>query len=427
LQPFPLGAINKIENAQFMKIGILSQGFTGWGGGIDFIRYMLSYLDEEQKTNPDLHKTLFLPKDNFLEKLKKISYPVRNLLKQFKKRRALRWEKRPGFSSSYLQNTYKSFSKSTDIVLAGSNFNAQLRSAISAGSDVVFPCMDVPDKSFSLPWVGYLFDFQHRYYPEFFSKDEIQSRNNAFEEMLFKAQHIVVNGRAVINDAKLFYPEHTAKLHALPFCPCPMPHWLDMQLDVRGEYEITRPYFLVCNQFWKHKDHRTAFLAFKEYCDRGGNALLICTGSTDDFRFPEYFQEISHLINELNLIKKIRILGHIPKDDQISLMKNALSVIQPTLFEGGPGGGASYEAISLGIPVIASDIPINKEMNCGEITFFTAGNPTELANIMLKRGEAPPARLDNKALLAQGIERRKNAGIVLYNVFLEAIKDRRAN
>lgn len=407
-----------------MKIGILSQGFTGWGGGIDFIRYMLSYLDEEQKTNPDIHMTLFLPKDDFLEKLKKTSYPVRNLLSQLKKRKALRWEKRPGFSSGYLLNTYKEFAVSTDIVMSGSSLNAQLNSAISAKLDMVFPCMDVPDKSFSLPWVGYLFDFQHRYYPEFFSKDEIQSRNNAFEEMLFKAQHIVVNGRAVINDAKLFYPAHTAKLHALPFCPCPMPHWLDMQLEARGKYEITRPYFLICNQFWKHKDHRTAFLAFKEYCDRGGDALLICTGSTNDFRFPEYFQEISHLIDKLNLTKKIRILGHIPKDDQISLMKNALSVIQPTLFEGGPGGGASYEAISLGIPVIASDIPINKEMNCGEVTFFPAGDSLRLAEIMCECGEAPPSRADNSALLAQGLERRKNAGRVLYNVFLEAVNNK---
>ena len=36
--------------------------------------------------------------------------------------------------------------------------------------------------------------------------------------------------------------------------------------------------------------------------------------------------------------KKILILGVIPKDDQICLLKNTNVVIQPTSYEGGPGG-----------------------------------------------------------------------------------------
>ena len=72
---------------------------------------------------------------------------------------------------------------------------------------------------------------------------------------------------------------------------------------------------------------------------------------------------------------RIRILGLIPKYDQIQIMRGAVAVIQPTLFEGGPGGGAVYDAVSIGTPVILSDIPVNREVEAGRglIQFFRPG------------------------------------------------------
>jgi glycosyltransferase involved in cell wall biosynthesis len=133
--------------------------------------------------------------------------------------------------------------------------------------------------------------------------------------------------------------------------------------------------------------------------------------------------ELMELIRGLKVENKIRILGHIPKEDQISLMKNALGVVQPTLFEGGPGGGSASEAISLGVPVIASDIPINREMNCGKVTFFSAGNSSKLADVMLERGHDPYLRQDNASLLSEGMVRRKKAGRALKDIFNQAIEE----
>ena len=53
-------------------------------------------------------------------------------------------------------------------------------------------------------------------------------------------------------------------------------------------------------------------------------------------------------MDELGINDDVEIVGHIPKLDQIALLKNSIAVIQPTLFEGGPGGGSAYDAISLG-------------------------------------------------------------------------------
>ncbi len=411
------------ENQKPIKVGILSHGFTGWGGGIDFIRHMLSYLDEEQKSDSGLQKILVLPREDLLEKIKLATYPFRNLINQLIACKGIVWRSRPGFSSGYLEKTFEDFSKTSDIIFAAPNLQSQLAAALESGVDIVFPCMSIPPANFHLPWIGYLFDFQHHHLPEFFSKSEIQSRNKAFGQMLNSAKHIVVYGEEVIRDADRFYPGHTAKLHALPFCPCPQPAWLLSALDAREKFHIERPYFLVSNQFWKHKDHVTAFRAFGEYCAKGGEADLVCTGATEDYRFPGYYSELLKLISDLKIEGRIKILGHISKFDQISLMRNSLAVVQTTLFEGGAGGGCSYDAISLGVPVIVSDIPINRELSCGDVTFFAASNFEKLADALLVRGLEPYARETNDELLRKGLERRKLAGKVLKNIFNEAIED----
>ncbi len=98
-------------------------------------------------------------------------------------------------------------------------------------------------------------------------------------------------------------------------------------------------YFIISNQFWKHKDHLTAFKAIKALVAEGVPVKLICTGNRTDYRFPEYSKELDTYISENNLQEHIIFLGMIPKNEQIRLLTNSIALIQPTLFEGGPGGG----------------------------------------------------------------------------------------
>ena len=63
-------------------------------------------------------------------------------------------------------------------------------------------------------------------------------------------------------------------------------------------------------------------------------------------------------------------------------MKGATAVVQTTLFEGGPGGGSVWDAISLGIPVILSDIKTNKTVEYRRVHFFHAKNAQDLCQKM---------------------------------------------
>lgn len=53
-----------------------------------------------------------------------------------------------------------------------------------------------------------------------------------------------------------------------------------------------------------------------------------------------------------------------------------------TLFEGGPGGGATYEALALGQRVLLSDLPVNREADGGDVRYFAAGDCHALADLM---------------------------------------------
>ena len=88
-------------------------------------------------------------------------------------------------------------------------------------------------------------------------------------------------------------------------------------------------------------------------------------------------------------------------------------MLQPTLFEGGPGGGAVYDAVSLGVPSIVSDIPVNREINVGDCQFFAPSNADALAGLMRNVAARPAPRPGADELLASAQNRRVELGRVL--------------
>jgi glycosyltransferase involved in cell wall biosynthesis len=198
------------------------------------------------------------------------------------------------------------------------------------------------------------------------------------------------------------------------------PEWLnDPPSKTKSRYRLPERYFLVSNQFWAHKSHGTAFEALANLDSEHADVSIVCTGSTTDYRQPNYFLGLQRRIADLGLRQRILILGRIPKHDQIQIMRGAVAVVQPTLFEGGPGGGASYDAVSTGTPLILSDIPINREVEDdeGRVRFFGAGCADQLAEQMRRvlrhRPEPPPTQ----ELLRRSEQRAERLGTRL----LEAI------
>jgi glycosyltransferase involved in cell wall biosynthesis len=406
-----------------MRIGILAEGFAEWQGGIDFLRMICDCLPLGFPSQPPKLGLLFPRRPALMAAHQMVldwwggAHPWPELLRRQIDRstvaRVARVARTIGGNLPVL------------VYRDDDELDAMAR---RQGIDCLLPCFRPLLPSVRTPWVGYLYDFQHRHLPDHFSAEVRATRDRDFAAMASQARQVIVNSRDVADDCLRFLGGRGAKFVPLPFGAAPMPEWLSDQPAALAKYALPRRYFLVSNQFWAHKNHRLVFQALAHLA-RAGQAedvAVVCTGSTKDLRDSDYFPSLLRLLDEVGIADSVRILGLIPKRDQIEIMKRALAVIQPTLFEGGPGGGAVYDAVSLAVPALVSDIAVNREL-LGQgfrVRFFSPSDAPALASLMLDCIRAPaPARKDAATLIAEGRRRRQAVGRVLVET-LKAVEVR---
>jgi glycosyltransferase involved in cell wall biosynthesis/ribosomal protein S18 acetylase RimI-like enzyme len=402
-----------------MRVGILSSGLVHWAGGLDFlcglINSLLAAPSAEKAELIVLLPTLpprFWSKAGFKE--------LEGRIQRLFRRRA--GAKPPGLEA--VRERLAAFGDRIRIHEIRSDAAAHADACRELKIDAVFPTMRPADFGAGCGMVGYLYDFQHRHLPGLFSAIERARRDRRFRDLVTNVPAVIVNARCVAKDIRTFIPEATAQVFALPFAPAARPEWLPRLEGKAAHYGLSGPYFIVCNQFWEHKDHRTAFRAFARIAASHPTVKLVCTGSTADSRSPGYFPSLEAELRQQGLEARVAILGLIPKRDQIELLKGAVALIQPTLFEGGPGGGAAYDAIGLDVPVIASDIPVNLEIDCGQVAFFPAGDAEALAVLMEGALRREHRRRDDQALLATAATKARQCGEVIWQALRAAQESR---
>ncbi len=361
-----------------MKIGLLADGFMEWNGGIDFL---LNIHNSLLRVNAASDIVVIVPRDG-------LKWRAKNALRAVSQmRRGVQNKFYGSTSSSPSANAIAAFSavSGREYVVDVSRTWRSINSIVEKEKiEVLLPSFRVLPDQVRVPWIGYLYDLQHRYLTTLFSENEKKAREKHFRAMIESKRHILVNSRAVKEDLIQLYGADAFRVIVLPFNGAAPEAWFALKPEsVAEKYNIGMRYFIICNQFWKHKDHGTAFRAFASLADRVPNVCLVCTGSTFDYRDPGYFQELMRFVSSARLQSKIRILGLIPKLDQIALMRGAIAVLQPTLFEGGPGGGAVFDAIAVGSRAIVSDIKVNRELEDPRVRFFKASDAGSLLNELM--------------------------------------------
>jgi glycosyltransferase involved in cell wall biosynthesis len=231
-------------------------------------------------------------------------------------------------------------------------------------------------------YASWIPDFQHRYMPELFSQTEINKRNKMYEKIANNAPLIVLSSRMALNDFNNFYPQAAKRSTILNFYSYIDEKWFTADpKKVQKRYDLPDDFFIVCNQFWKHKDHDVIIKALNLMKRRGAEPYIVCTGQTLDVRFPDYFRELKIRINQLGLEKHFIILGLIPRFDQVQLIRRSLAVLQPSLFEG--WSTVVEDARSLGKEILMSDFPVHIEQNPPYAKYFKCGDYESLSELML--------------------------------------------
>jgi glycosyltransferase involved in cell wall biosynthesis len=136
------------------------------------------------------------------------------------------------------------------------------------------------------------------------------------------------------------------------------------------------------------KGIHTLWQAYQKLLNEGGNVPPLTIIGHFDFRTKD--DEILQII--LANKDKVRLVTDATNQQVYNILAHAACLVSPSLYEG--FGIPPLEAMSLGTPVILSDIPVYQEIYGNyPVTFFEAGNADELYK-MMKALPASPIDVD---------------------------------
>jgi glycosyltransferase involved in cell wall biosynthesis len=298
--------------------------------------------------------------------------------------------------------------------------------ALRCKASVLLPVLQIDLPRPPVPTIGWIPDFQHRHWPEFYSKASLASRDRAFRELAERSRLILLSSESARNDLAGFLPEHTAKARVLPF-PSLFAFHPPAAVDPHGtvaKYHLPQKFALVANQFWQHKNHRVVVEAVALLKARGLRLPVVMTGQPSDFRDPQNrtVSELLQRIAEAGLGPEITVLGQVAYGELIDLMRAAAVMVQPSQSEG--WSTVVQDGKALGRPLICSAIATHREQAPDALGFFEWNRPEELADLLERDWErlTPGPDMAREAdCLAREREIARQHGRKLLQICAEAV------
>jgi glycosyltransferase involved in cell wall biosynthesis len=274
---------------------------------------------------------------------------------------------------------------------------APFQETLKLGLDFVYPATQLAEAPFGVPWAGWIPDWQCRHMPDFFSPRERARRFIQYRILATHAPVCALSSAMAAQDTAELFPDSDVPRRVLPF-PALVPaevhaRTADRLRETRQRLGVPERYMIICNQFWRHKNHQLALEALKHVAH--ADVHLVMSGLVRDERWPDYESTLKGLLNEPEIARRTTLLGSIARDDQLDLMLGALGVLQPSRFEG--WSTVVEEARLLGLPILMSEFPVHREQNPPGGVFFDPDDAIALAALMDQWFANPPPRVAHAA------------------------------
>lgn len=336
-----------------MRIGIILTGDYGWAGGVYYSLNIIKLLSK-----------IAVKKQLTIVAIVNAATPPEVLADLPKEHVEI----------SYLD--HKSFLYRLYYKLVGNRFAADIN---ALKLDVLYPLIawEPAHAKLNCKVLYWLYDFQHKFLPELFSREELNKRDHTFQNIASFAKDIVFSSQDSKSHFDQFYKESQAQRHVYNFVSL-------LEQSEKSAHSITVPqhYFIVCNQFWPHKNHLAVFKALDLLRKQHQDIHIVLTGKYDDARNKTYVDELKAFIDQHHLQPYITLTGFISREEQIQLIKNAKAIIQPSFFEG--WSTVIEDAKALNTFMIVSDIAVNREQITQNAWFFRPSDEEQLAKQILE-------------------------------------------
>ncbi|WP_448376389.1 glycosyltransferase family 4 protein [Fervidobacterium sp.] len=227
------------------------------------------------------------------------------------------------------------------------------------------------------PYIVTIHDFQHMYYPEFFTIAERIARTILYLTGKF-ANLVVVESNSVKEDVIRFLKLTDEKIKILP---SPPPSYIssrkltdEVALKIKEKYSLPERYLFYPAQFWYHKNHIKLLEALSIIREKFSVEIpLILVGSKKN-----NFINVMKKINDLRLQDLVRYLGYVSDEELPYLYKLAYALVVPTLFES--ISIPIWEAFFIGTPVLCSNVCGLPEQVGDAAILFDPNNAEEMAD-----------------------------------------------
>lgn len=201
---------------------------------------------------------------------------------------------------------------------------------------------------------------------------------------LLRADRVVAISDSVAKDLKEIFPFLSQRVSSIylglrqELFSCPSPE--EARAYVASRYNTSPDYILAVGTVEPRKNIANllrAYLVLKEVQPRFNYQLLIAGGG--GWRNSAIYKTY----RRLKLCEReVKFLGYVPEEDLARLYGGAALFVFASLYEG--FGLPILEAFAAGVPVVASDIPVFREIAADAAFFADTSHPAPLALAMFK-------------------------------------------
>ena len=217
--------------------------------------------------------------------------------------------------------------------------------------------------------------------------------NLSFLKAVYGSERIIVPSNAVKMELADYYNLKDNKVNVVY-------EGFDIKIAKGEVNKFPEPYFLYVGNAYPHKNLENlvkAMVLLNKESERTINLLISSSRNV-------FTQRLKDLISKLNGSNFVKLLGFVPDSELGSLYKNSVGFTFASLSEG--FGLTGLEAISSGTLLLASDIPVLKEVFKGNAVYFDPLDPTSISQAMLRVLKMDPSERSERIAKAQEFAKR---------------------
>jgi len=330
------------------KIGLYLSVGPHAGGSY---QYCLSVVNYFLNLNKKFYKTkIFITNNIWRKKIPKNIEVVKLKNKSFFER-YLNY-----FSFFFLTNNFRKFFFNC--------FSANIRTLNKSDCDIIiFPSQEDISSKIKIKSITAIHDLMHRYEHKFkeYRFYERLKRDFFYKKICQNSSKIIVDSNIGKKHAIESYNVKSKNIIVSPF---EIPNYLKKSkvIEIYKKYQLPKKKFIFYPaQFWEHKNHLNLIKAFNLIQKKIDNINLVLVGTEKN-----NLLKIRKKISNLNLSKKVFILGYVHERDMFSFYKKALMTSFVSFC--GPTNIPPLESIFAGCPLLCSNVyGMKKQLGNGAI------------------------------------------------------------